>query len=41
VGHVEPVDVAKAVLFFAGSGTSKVTGEVFDLSYGSLARSIA
>jgi NAD(P)-dependent dehydrogenase (short-subunit alcohol dehydrogenase family) len=41
VGHVEPVDVAKAVLFFAGSATSKVTGEVFDLSYGSLARSIA
>jgi NAD(P)-dependent dehydrogenase (short-subunit alcohol dehydrogenase family) len=41
VGHVEPVDVAKAVLFFAGSGTSKVTGEVFDVSYGSLARSIA
>jgi NAD(P)-dependent dehydrogenase (short-subunit alcohol dehydrogenase family) len=33
VGHVESVDVAKAVLFFAGSGTSKVTGEVFDLSY--------
>jgi len=41
VGHVEPVDVAKAVLFFAGSATGKVTGEVFDLSYGSLARSIA
>jgi NAD(P)-dependent dehydrogenase (short-subunit alcohol dehydrogenase family) len=41
VGHVEPVDVAKAVLFFAGSATSKVTGEVFDVSYGSLARSIA
>jgi NAD(P)-dependent dehydrogenase (short-subunit alcohol dehydrogenase family) len=41
VGHVEPVDVAKAVLFFSGSATSKVTGEVFDLSYGSLARSIA
>jgi NAD(P)-dependent dehydrogenase (short-subunit alcohol dehydrogenase family) len=41
VGHVEPIDVAKAVLFFAGSGTSKVTGEVFDLSYGSLSRSIA
>jgi NAD(P)-dependent dehydrogenase (short-subunit alcohol dehydrogenase family) len=41
VGHLEPVDVAKAVLFFAGSATSKVTGEVFDVSYGSLARSIA
>jgi NAD(P)-dependent dehydrogenase (short-subunit alcohol dehydrogenase family) len=41
VGHVEPVDVAKAVLFFSGSATRKVTGEVFDVSYGSLARSIA
>jgi NAD(P)-dependent dehydrogenase (short-subunit alcohol dehydrogenase family) len=41
VGHVEPIDVAKAVLFFSGSATSKVTGEVFDLSYGSLAKSIA
>jgi NAD(P)-dependent dehydrogenase (short-subunit alcohol dehydrogenase family) len=41
MGHVEPEDVAKAVLFFSGSATTKVTGEVFDLSYGSLARSIA
>ncbi len=41
VGHVEPIDVAKAVLFFAGPSTGKVTGEVFDVSYGSLARSIA
>jgi NAD(P)-dependent dehydrogenase (short-subunit alcohol dehydrogenase family) len=41
VGHVEPVDVAKAVLFFAGSATRRVTGEVFDVSYGSLAKSIA
>lgn len=41
VGHVEPIDVAKAVLFFAGSATDKVTGEVFDVSYGSLSRSIA
>jgi hypothetical protein len=41
VGHVEPVDVAKAVLFFSGSATRRVTGEVFDVSYGSLARSIA
>ncbi len=41
VGHLEPIDVAKAVLFFAGSATDKVTGEVFDVSYGSLARSIA
>jgi NAD(P)-dependent dehydrogenase (short-subunit alcohol dehydrogenase family) len=41
VGHVEPVNVAKAVLFFSGSATRRVTGEVFDVSYGSLARSIA
>jgi NAD(P)-dependent dehydrogenase (short-subunit alcohol dehydrogenase family) len=41
VGHVEPIDVAKAVLFFSGEGTRRVTGEVFDVSYGSLARSIA
>jgi NAD(P)-dependent dehydrogenase (short-subunit alcohol dehydrogenase family) len=41
VGHVEPVDVAKAVLFFSGSATRRVTGEVFDVSYGSLARTIA
>jgi NAD(P)-dependent dehydrogenase (short-subunit alcohol dehydrogenase family) len=41
VGHLEAVDVAKAVLFFAGDATAKVTGEVFDISYGSLARSIA
>lgn len=41
VGHVEPIDVAKAVRFFCGEGTAKVTGEVLDVSYGSLARSIA
>ena len=41
VGHVEPEDVAEAVKFFAGAGAAKVTGEVFDVSYGSLARSIA
>jgi NAD(P)-dependent dehydrogenase (short-subunit alcohol dehydrogenase family) len=41
VGHVEPVDVARAVLLFASRATEKVTGEVFDVSYGSLARSIA
>ncbi|MGL5837828.1 MAG: SDR family NAD(P)-dependent oxidoreductase [Sphingorhabdus sp.] len=40
-GHVEPVDVAKAILFFAGSATTKVTGEVFDVSYGSNARNVA
>ncbi len=41
VGHVEPVDVAKAILFFAGSATSKVTGEVFDISGGANARNVA
>ncbi|MGF1543671.1 MAG: SDR family NAD(P)-dependent oxidoreductase [Parvularculaceae bacterium] len=41
VGHVEPIDVAKAVMFFAGDAASKITGEVLDVSYGSLARSIA
>jgi NAD(P)-dependent dehydrogenase (short-subunit alcohol dehydrogenase family) len=41
VGHLETIDVARAVLLFAGPVTSKVTGEVFDISYGSLARSIA
>jgi NAD(P)-dependent dehydrogenase (short-subunit alcohol dehydrogenase family) len=41
IGHLEAVDIAKAVLFFAGDATAKVTGEVFDISYGSTARSIA
>jgi NAD(P)-dependent dehydrogenase (short-subunit alcohol dehydrogenase family) len=41
VGHVDPVDVAQAVLYLCGSGTRRVTGEVLDVSYGSLARSIA
>lgn len=41
VGHVEPIDIARAVLLFAGPATEKVTGAVFDVSYGSLARSIA
>ncbi|MEO1235738.1 MAG: SDR family NAD(P)-dependent oxidoreductase [Planctomycetota bacterium] len=41
VAHLEPEDVAKAVAFFAGEGAAKVSGEVFDVSYGSLARSIA
>ncbi len=41
VGHLEPEDVAKAIAFFTSDATSKVTGEVFDVSYGSLSRSIA
>jgi NAD(P)-dependent dehydrogenase (short-subunit alcohol dehydrogenase family) len=40
IGHLEPIDVAKVVLFFAGDATAKVTGEVFDISYGSTARNI-
>ena len=41
VAHLEVEDVAHAVAFFAGEKTSKVSGEVFDVSYGSLSRSIA
>ncbi|WKN44837.1 SDR family NAD(P)-dependent oxidoreductase [Tunicatimonas pelagia] len=41
VGHLEPEDVAKAAMIFATDATARVTGEVFDVSYGSLARSIA
>jgi NAD(P)-dependent dehydrogenase (short-subunit alcohol dehydrogenase family) len=41
VGHLEPIDIAKAVMFFASSATAKVTGEVFDISYGSTAKNIS
>ncbi|WP_158594729.1 SDR family NAD(P)-dependent oxidoreductase [Ulvibacterium marinum] len=41
VGHLEPEDVAKAITLFVSDATNKVTGEVFDVSYGSLARSMA
>lgn len=41
VGHLEPIDIARAVLFFATEATAKVTGEVFDICYGQTARSIA
>ena len=41
VGHLEPEDVAKAVMLFAGDATEKVSGEVFDVSYGSLANTMA
>ncbi|MCB2264419.1 MAG: SDR family NAD(P)-dependent oxidoreductase [Candidatus Thiosymbion ectosymbiont of Robbea hypermnestra] len=41
IGHLEPLDIARAIMFFAGPATAKVTGEVFDISYGSTARSIA
>jgi NAD(P)-dependent dehydrogenase (short-subunit alcohol dehydrogenase family) len=41
VGHLEVIDVARAIMFFANPSNTKVTGEVFDVSYGSTARSIA
>jgi NAD(P)-dependent dehydrogenase (short-subunit alcohol dehydrogenase family) len=41
VGHLEVTDVAKAIMFFANPSNTKVTGEVFDVSYGSTARNIA
>ena len=41
VGHLEATDVARMVKVFCSEATAKVTGEVFDLSYGSLATSIA
>jgi NAD(P)-dependent dehydrogenase (short-subunit alcohol dehydrogenase family) len=40
-GHLEAIDIARAVRFFAGEATAKVTGEVFDISYGQTARNIA
>jgi hypothetical protein len=41
IGHLEAIDIAKAMMFFASPVTAKVTGEVFDISYGSTAKSIA
>jgi len=41
VGHLDLIDIARAIVFFVGPATAKVTGEVFDISYGSTARSIA
>ncbi len=40
VGHHEVEDVAKAVMFFAGDATARMTAEVLDVSYGSSARNI-
>ncbi|MBF0529121.1 MAG: SDR family NAD(P)-dependent oxidoreductase [Deltaproteobacteria bacterium] len=40
MGYYEPIDIAKAVIFFAGEATAKVTGEVFDISFGTNARNI-
>jgi len=40
IGHHEVEDVAKAVMFFAGDATARMTAEVLDVSYGSSARNI-
>ena len=40
MGSYEPIDIARAVMFFAGDATAQVTGEVFDISSGSTARNI-
>lgn len=40
VGHHEAEDVAKAVMFFAGDASARMTAEVMDVSYGSAARNI-
>lgn len=39
-GYYEPIDIAKAVMIFAGDATAQVTGEVFDISFGTNARNI-
>lgn len=41
VGHLEPVDVAKAAMIFVEDSMSKVSGEVFDIAYGTNARGVA
>jgi NAD(P)-dependent dehydrogenase (short-subunit alcohol dehydrogenase family) len=39
-GYYEPIDIAKAVMIFAGEVTAQVTGEVFDISFGVSARNM-
>jgi NAD(P)-dependent dehydrogenase (short-subunit alcohol dehydrogenase family) len=39
-GYYEPIEIAKAVMIFAGDATAQVTGEVFDISFGVTARNI-
>ncbi|MBV7266118.1 SDR family NAD(P)-dependent oxidoreductase [Erythrobacter ani] len=41
VGHVEPEEVAKSVMYFTGEATDKMTGEVLDVGYGAAATSVA
>ncbi|MEO0938920.1 MAG: SDR family NAD(P)-dependent oxidoreductase [Pseudomonadota bacterium] len=40
IGHHEPEEIAKAVMFFTGTGAARMTGEVMDVSYGDAARSV-
>jgi NAD(P)-dependent dehydrogenase (short-subunit alcohol dehydrogenase family) len=40
-GFYEPIEIAKAVMIFAGEATAQVTGEVFDISFGVTARNIS
>lgn len=39
-GYYEPIDIAKAIMIFAGETTAQVTGEVFDISFGVMSKSI-
>ncbi len=39
-GYYEPVDIAKVVMIFTGEATAQVTGEVFDISFGVIARNL-
>ena len=40
MGYYQPSDIAKAVMIFAGAATVRVTGEVFDISFGVNARNV-
>ena len=40
IGHHEVEDIANAVLFIAGNATARMTAEVLDVSYCSIARNI-
>ena len=40
-GHLEVADIARAIKLFCSEATAKVTGEVFDVSAGANARSVA
>ncbi len=40
IGHHEPEEIAKAVMFFTGDASAKMAGEVMDVSYGDAVRSV-